>query len=319
MSKKKYYMVLDSETATLPIINDFDDKFRQKISIAKPLIYDIGWTICDRQGTIVEKRNFLVQETFFVPNIFNTAYYKDKRPIYIDMLEKNEIIAKNWNDIVKSLLNDIQTVEFVAAYNACFDFKKAIPFTEKYIQALYSSYYNVWEQQQKKSIENIIGGDTPKNPDYLNPTFEIRGLQIGIVDLWAVSTETLLNTNKFKKFCFENKLFSQSGVFFSTSAETCYNYLQNNPDFKEKHTALDDACIETYILMKAFKRKTVKPVIKAFPFRDLSTTLNYVENVKKDKQQNIETLLQTFQNYFNASPNPSKQALKAYLTLLEKN
>ena len=79
MGKKKLYMVLDTETATLPFVKDFDESTRKDIAIAKPLVYDLGWTIVDRKGNVYDKRNYLIQETFFVPNIFNTAYYKDKR------------------------------------------------------------------------------------------------------------------------------------------------------------------------------------------------------------------------------------------------
>ena len=87
--KKKYYLILDTETATLPFANTLckNEKQKQKIAIAKPLVYDIGWVILDRQGNVIKKKNYLVQETFFVPNVFNTAYYSDKRPIYIDLLE----------------------------------------------------------------------------------------------------------------------------------------------------------------------------------------------------------------------------------------
>ena len=72
--KKKFYLTLDTETATLPFANELckDSKQKQKIAIAKPLVYDIGWTITDRVGNIVKKENFLIQETFFVPNVFNT-------------------------------------------------------------------------------------------------------------------------------------------------------------------------------------------------------------------------------------------------------
>lgn len=67
--KKQYFLVLDTETATVPFINDYPatDKERKNIAIAKPLVYDIGWIIIDRKGIIIETANYLVQETFFVP------------------------------------------------------------------------------------------------------------------------------------------------------------------------------------------------------------------------------------------------------------
>ena len=75
--RKKFYLTLDTETATLPFANEMAKTAseKQKIAIAKPLVYDIGWTITDRAGNVYKKVNYLIQETFFVPNVFNTAYY----------------------------------------------------------------------------------------------------------------------------------------------------------------------------------------------------------------------------------------------------
>lgn len=67
--RKKYYLTLDTETATLPFANEIakNAKQKQKIAIAKPLVYDIGWVITDRLGNRVKRVNYLIQETFFVP------------------------------------------------------------------------------------------------------------------------------------------------------------------------------------------------------------------------------------------------------------
>ena len=48
--KKKMYMVLDTETATLPFVKEMDEEMKKNVAIAKPLVYDIGWTMIDRQG-----------------------------------------------------------------------------------------------------------------------------------------------------------------------------------------------------------------------------------------------------------------------------
>ena len=92
--RKKYYLTLDTETATLPFANEIakNAKQKQKIAIAKPLVYDIGWVITDRLGNRVKRVNYLIQETFFVPAIFNTAYYRDKRPLYMEDLKNGNII-----------------------------------------------------------------------------------------------------------------------------------------------------------------------------------------------------------------------------------
>lgn len=278
--RKLYYLTLDTETATLPFVNEIalDSKAKQTISIAKPLVYDIGWTISDRNGNIIKRENYLIQETFFVPNIFNTAYYKDKRPQYMRLYSEGKIKAATWNEVIDILLADLETVNFVTAYNACFDFKKAIPFTERYIYHLYSENYNKWEEWQKKRCIDILeNGNHTKNEKYLIPVFELRGNEYPLIDIWALACDRLLNTNKYRKYCCDNNFFTDSKKFFKTSAEVSYRYLIKDNEFVESHTALSDAEIETFILAKALKRGKSEPYLKAFPFRTIGTVKKYLE------------------------------------------
>ena len=117
--KKKFYVTVDTETCTLPFINEWNlsAKDKQKIAIAKPLVYDLGWVVSDRQGNIIKTRNYLIQETFFVPNVFNTAYYRDKRPIYMDLLAKGEIEPRCWKEAFAELLEDMENADMTCAYN----------------------------------------------------------------------------------------------------------------------------------------------------------------------------------------------------------
>ena len=278
--KKLYYLTLDTETATLPFVNEIaiDSKAKQTISIAKPLVYDIGWTISDRNGNIIKRENYLIQETFFVPNIFNTAYYKDKRPQYMKLYSEGKIKAATWNEVIDILLTDLETVNFVTAYNACFDFKKAIPFTERYIYHLYSENYNKWEEWQKKRCIDILENrNHAKNEKYLIPVFELRGNEYPLIDIWALACDRLLNTNKYRKYCCDNNFFTDSKKFFKTSAEVSYRYLIKDTEYIESPTALSDAEIETFILAKALKRGKSEPYLKAFPFRTIGTVKKYLE------------------------------------------
>ena len=131
--RRKYYMILDCETATLPFANKYSAEQKKKIAIAKPLIYDLGYIIIDKKGNIYKKVNYLISEVFSVPEIFDTAYYKDRRPFYIDLLSKKELEIVTWATAMNEFVKDLQIVSAVGAYNAMFDFKKAIPFTELYI------------------------------------------------------------------------------------------------------------------------------------------------------------------------------------------
>ena len=307
MGKKKFYLTLDTETATLPFANELckNASQKQKIAIVKPLVYDIGWTITDRQGNVIKKENYLVQETFFVPNVFNTAYYCNKRPIYMDLLAKNKIKSANWNDIMPVLIADLNMCDLTTAFNACFDFKKAIPFTERYIKHLYSANYNTWEKNQRKKCEKILRGtDDSNNPEYLEPWFELRGKKYPIADLWGVACDRLINIDKYRNYCLENKLLTASVIYFKTSAETSFQYLMNQHDFIEDHTALSDAEIEAQILTKALKKGKIEPQIKAFPFRELGTSVDYVKDKKPKYRSVVREMLKEYieanDGYFKA-------------------
>lgn len=284
--KKKYYLILDTETATLPFANTLckNEKQKQKIAIAKPLVYDIGWVIVDRQGNVIKKKNYLVQETFFVPNVFNTAYYSDKRPIYMDLLEEEKITPLTWNRIIKDLQKDLEMCDIVSAYNACFDFKKAIPFTERYIYHLYRKDYNDWEKGQYNHCVKLINGskdDEDSNPEFLTPTFKLRKKEYPMCDLWGLACTKLINIDKYKNYCLNNNLITPSTLYFKTSAETSFQYLMADHDFIESHTALSDAEIESQILLKALKKGKVEPMIIPFPFRELGTTYEYALKRRK--------------------------------------
>lgn len=310
--RKKFYLTLDTETATLPFVNDIctTPKEKQTIAIAKPLVYDIGWTITDTQGRTIKEENYLVQETFFVPNVFNTAYYKNKRPIYIEMYNKGLIKSACWNDIINILLQDLRAVNLTTAYNAYFDFKKAIPFTERYIKNLYSSNYNEWEKQQKLSCKMLLDKtNTAKNEKKLTPIFELRGEEFPIADLWGLSCDRLLDNSRYKNYCLENNLLTTSAQYFKSSAETCFQYCAKNYNFIEDHTALSDAKIEAYILSKILKKGKIEPCIKEFPFKKLGSTIEYVKKRKK-YLDNVKTALE---KYMKTIDEESK-----YYTRLEK-
>lgn len=302
--KKKLYLTLDTETATLPFADNIcnDAKSKQKIAIAKPLVYDIGWVISDRKGNIIKTENFLVQETFFVPNIFNTAYYKDKRPIYINLIKENKIKIANWNDIISVLENDLSIVDIATAYNATFDFKKAIPFTEEYIFNLYSTNYNNWEKKQKRKCLDILRGkDLPKNKNFLNPNCKIRNTNFIISDLWSIACKKLINTNSYKNYCLENNLYTNSVEYFKTSAEVTFQYISKEYNFIEEHTALSDALIEKDILTKILQKGKIEPSLDSFPFKELGTTVDYVIDKKAKYRDKIKSALFDFIMENNAS------------------
>lgn len=295
--KKKFYLTLDTETATLPFASQLCKSAEQKkqVAIAKPLVYDIGWVITDRQGNVVKSVDYLVQETFFVPNVFNTAYYREKRPLYMAMLERGEIKIATWDTIMTALLEDLRTVDICTAYNAQFDFKRAIPFTERYIKHLYSADYNEWERKQYKKCQDIVRGKKPGNsPDYMVPVFKLRGEEFPFADLWWIACDRLINIDKYRDYCLKNALLTASAQFFKSSAETTFQYLMRQYDFIEDHTALSDALIESQVLTKALKKGKVEAGLEAFPFRRLGTTFDYVTEKRPRYKSTVAEALSNY-------------------------
>lgn len=318
------YLVLDCETATLPFVKQMDlsPKERQKIALAKPLVYDIGWTLCDRKGNILKKASYLVQETFFVPSVFNTAYYAAKRNVYMEKLASGDIIAKQWNDIAKELEEDCKKVKWVAAFNANFDFKRAIPYTERYISALYSANYNEWERKQQYSAKKLTAGEEFHNAHYDNLHFCFRGGKYELVDIWQVAVKLLANKYVYKALCADFPMLTTSGLYFKTSAEAIFRYIDNDLSFDEAHTALEDAVIETAILAKCFAtRKKIDKGITAFPFRELGTTIDFITNKqfrKKISVSMIDNIIAIIKAYIAGSDNERyNQQLYTKLAILE--
>ena len=275
--RRKYYLVFDCETATLPCAATYDGVQKQRIAIAKPLIYDLGWQVIDRTGKAYIRKSFLISEVFSVPQVFNTAYYASKRPLYIEKMRHGEIILTDWATATKELVKDLQVVESVGAYNSMFDYKKAIPFTERYMQALYSQDFYSWEKRQNKICENIATGKAKTNNDNFNgEVFHFRGRSYPLFDLWGLSCKYILNNDEYKQQCIVNNWKSQSGKYYKTSAETTYRFLTKNEEFIESHTAVEDAIIESEIftaILKATKNKFDIGIIY-FPFRILGRIEN---------------------------------------------
>ena len=283
--RRKYYIVLDCETATLPEAINYDGEERKNIAIAKPLIYDLGWKVIDAQGRTYARKNYLISEIFSVPAIFDTAYYASKRCIYLEKLEKGEIILTDWKTASAELVEDMDACVAVGAYNSMFDYKKAIPFTDLYISKLYSPDFHDWLNYQNKKLPWLATGHHNENPNGFDETiFRFRGKEYPLFDLWGLSCRHILNCDEYKNMCLDNDWQTASGKYFKTSAETAFRFFSETLDFEEAHTAIDDAEIESLLFAEICKRtkKKFEMGIIYFPFRELGTVEDFVLNVRAE-------------------------------------
>lgn len=282
--RRKYYIVLDCETATLPEAIKYEGEERKNIAIAKPLIYDLGWKVIDAQGRTYARKNYLISEIFSVPAIFDTAYYASKRCVYLEKLAKGEITLTDWKTASAELVEDMDACVAVGAYNSMFDYKKAIPFTDLYISKLYSPDFHDWLNYQNNKLPWLATGHRNENPNGFDETiFRFRGKEYPLFDLWGLSCRHILNCDEYKNMCLDNDWQTASGKYFKTSAETAFRFFSETLDFEEAHTAIDDAEIESILFAEICKRtkKKFEMGIIYFPFRELGTVESFLMNTRR--------------------------------------
>lgn len=119
MSRKKTYMILDTETA----------------STAK-IPFDIAYTIIDRAGNVVEQKNYLVAELFYSPLgqhlLMHDDFSKNKMQDYVELL-KADAQTLNFAAIREQMRATVEKFNCtVIAYNAKFDFECLTNFAQSF-------------------------------------------------------------------------------------------------------------------------------------------------------------------------------------------
>ena len=190
----------------------------ETVSLEKPFCYNIGYTIVNvDNGETLVKRDYVVEQVWHNPMLFITAYYADKRDIYVSAMRSRKTIMAKYGYICQAMIRDFIKFEVAGAY--AFN----SPFDDKVF-----TYNSDWFKCN--------------NPFDNLPIFDIRGY-----------VHQFMVDDNFKKFCEDNGYFTDSGNY-STTAEVMYRYLTSNTNFIEEHTALSDSEIEAEILLECIKR-----------------------------------------------------------------
>lgn len=194
---EKYSMIFDTETTDLE----------------KCFCYDVGYVIIDNETRIIEKANhFIIEQVWHNLPLFESAYYKEKRNLYVKLLRARKATMTKWGYAVQEMIRDIKKydIQSAYAYNSNFD-EKVFNFN--------CDWYKT------------------KNP------FDT----VEIYDIWGYASQFITNREDYKQFCEDNDLFTDSGNY-SGNAENVYRFIHQNMEFKEDHMGLSDAMIETEIL-----------------------------------------------------------------------
>ena len=201
-------------------------------SLEKPFCYNIGYVIMDTEtGDILKASDYVVEQVWHNPMLFTTAYYANKKDIYIASLRSRKTTMDKFGYICQRMIRDFKAFEVVCA----FAFNS--PFDEKVFN------FNCDWFKCNNPFDNI-------------PIYDIRGY-----------AHHYICNNDYINWCEEYERFSDSGNY-STTAENVYQYVSGDYDFIEDHTALSDSIIEAQILRYAlFKGAEVEGDYK--PFRSL--------------------------------------------------
>lgn len=205
--RKKYLMVLDVETT---------NNIMEKGALNDGLVYDIGFTIIDKQGNIYAKRSFAIKEIFDWKELMSTAYYAKKLPIYYERLKQGKMEKITIWQARKRIHQAIEYfgIKEVYAYNANFDYT-TLNNTVRYLSGSACRWFFPYGTQ--------------------------------ICDIWHIACQTLCLQ---KTFQWENVRNANNNLI--TNAERVFGYCEQT-DFEEEHTGLADAIVESQILARCFK------------------------------------------------------------------
>ena len=213
-----YKIVLDTETC--PIDKDFDG-----VSAQNMFVYDCGWAVVDKRGTVYKTRSFVNADIFLNEKLLmNSAYYANKIPKYWEDIKNGTRILTSFYNIRKALLEDIAEYEVkeIFAHNMRFDY----------------GTLNVTQRWLTKSKFRYF---FPK--------------EIEICDTLKMARDVILKMPTYVKFCEENGFMtSHKTPRPKTSAEVFYRFITNDVNFIESHTGLEDVMIEKEILAYCYKQ-----------------------------------------------------------------
>lgn len=190
-------------------------------SIEKPLVYDMGAMVIDRNG------NQIVNETinhincgvfYYKKDLMETAYYAEKLPAYRDEIwdgEREVFDIMETRERVHKLFKD-EGITVVCAHNARFDIN---------------------------ALNNTVRDATNGKVRYFFP----YGVEVW--DTLKMAQQILKDMPTYRKFCENNEFMTNHAVPRPRyTAEVIYRFITKNTEFEEAHTGLRDVEIEAQIL-----------------------------------------------------------------------
>ena len=95
-------------------------------SLEKPFCYNVGYVIIDTDSwSTLARRSYVVEQVWHNLPLFSSAYYADKRPLYVAAMRARTTIMDKFGYICQQMIRDFKNheVEIAFAYNSAFDEK----------------------------------------------------------------------------------------------------------------------------------------------------------------------------------------------------
>lgn len=189
-----------------------------------PIVYDIGFMVMDYDGNIYDEFSFVVADIFLDDELMASAFFKDKIPQYWEEIKEGKRELKRFSTIRKIFADTVKKygVKKIIAHNCAFDYR-ALQTTQRFLT---SSKYR-W--------------------------FFPFGVEMW--DTLKMSREIFSKNDEYGEFCYNNDYLTKRGQRRYT-AEILYRFLNNENDFLESHTGLEDVKIEKEIFLYCVKEKS---------------------------------------------------------------
>lgn len=211
-----YRIVLDTETAPI-------DRTEIAITPENMWVYDCGWAVVDKRGTVYKTRSFVNADIFLNEKISMTsAYYAHKIPEYWNDIKSGKRILTSWHNICEAYRADVAEygVDETYAHNMRFDLG-TLNTTERWL--------------------------TKSKYRYFFP----YGMRI--CDTLKMSRDVLGKMPTYRAFCETNGYLTKNGALRYT-AEIIYRFITKDTTFNEEHKGLDDVMIEKEIMAYCFRQ-----------------------------------------------------------------
>ena len=229
-------------------------------SLDKPFCYNIGIVIANVETeSILSQKDFVVEQVWHNKMCFASAYYAEKRPLYIKAMRAKETKMEKFGYICQEIIRDFKNfnVECAFAYNSSFD-EKVFDFNCDWFKC-------------NNPFDNV-------------PIKDIRGY-----------VHHFIINGDYKNFCEQNQKFTESGNY-STTAETVMQYIANDTNFIEDHTALSDSQIESCILFETLRRGA--EIFGNYPIKkSIVREIPKILTIKRGKEKILEIKCNNYRVY----------------------